>query len=511
MRLSGKIICLTLVCLLFGAMSAMAKGDTLTVAVTQNPKTMDPLTTDAGSCNMIQHMMETLIYMDKNFQIRPLLVEKWEPLPDNKGFTFFLKKGVKFHNGETMTADDVVFTFQRALGPVGGPVRVFSMYTAGVEKVDDYTIILRSKEPMGETFLMSLCHPWAAIVNKKAVEASGKDVGQQPNGTGPFKFKNWIPNERMIMERFDDYHGVKPKIKNLIFRTIVEAATRTIELESGAVDLINDPAPIDIKRIQENPDLEVISVPSSRLFYMSFDVTKKPYDDVRVREALSLATDREGLCKVVFRGYARPARGVTTSAIRYSKYDTTPPFEKNTEKAKKLLAEAGYPNGFKGKIVTSERTDYTGLSTIMQANFKEIGVDMEIMVLEWGAFLEYAWSKDHEPCLNNWWGAPAALDPFFLMHPPFHSSGIGTATNRGFYKDKIVDEALEAGAVLPNGPERAAAYGRAWDRLNATYPWVCLLEAMNMYGQTKGLKGIDHSPSILNYVADAYFEDPKKK
>lgn len=501
-----KVLGISVICLLLGFGQAFAKGDTLTVGVTQTPKTLDPqATSDAGSQNIDMQIYETLVTMDKDNNLVPVLAEKWEALPDKVSYKFYLKKGVKFHNGEPLTADDVVYTFKRALSPAGVAVKALSMYVADVEKVDDYTVIMKASQPMGDTFVVSLCHPWASILNKKAVESAGKDYGQNPVGTGRFVFKNWVIGDRVQLERFDGYHGEKAKLKNLVYRTIVEASSRTIELESGAVDMIMDPAPNDISRIKENAKLEVVSVPSCRLYYIGLDVTQPPYDNLKVREAMNLAVDRAGIVKIVFRGNAEPARGPITSAIKYNKYNETAPIKKDPAKAKELLKEAGFPNGFKGKLLISDRTDYTKIATILQANFKEVGIDMSIEVFEWGTFLDVIRKQGHQPFLNNWWGGAPAMDPFFLMTPPFHSSAIGQ-TNRHYFKDAVVDASLDAGASLPDGPERAAAYQKAWDRINEELPWISMVQPLNLYAQAKGLKGVNHSPSILNYLGNAYFE-----
>ncbi len=504
------MFCLTFVCVLLGASPVPAVGDTLTVGVVQSPKNLDSqASSDAQSHNTASQFTEMLVRATPDGKVRPWLAERWEIAPDKMSTKFFLKKGVKFHNGEIMTADDVVYTFERALGPGGGAIRSLTAHIAGVEKVDDHTVILKSKQPMGDVFVLSLTHPWAGIMNKKAVDKFGKDYGQNPVGTGKFKFKRWLIGDRVELERFEDYHGEPAKFNHLIFRTIVEAASRTIELESGAVDFIQDVAPVDMSRVKGNPKLVATAVPSNRLWHIAMDLNMEPFNNPKVRQAMSMAIKREAICKVAFRGFARPARGMTTSACKYALYDATPPFKEDTAAARKLLAEAGFPNGFKMKLMISDRTDHTSISTILQANLKEIGIDVEIQVYEWGAFLQASTKPGHWPYLNNWWGAAPALDPFFLLQPPFHSAGI-PVTNRAFYVNKELDAMFMKGAAMADGPERAKLYGEIWDLLNRELPWVPLIEQQTVYGQTKELKGIDHGPGIVNYFADAYFVAPKK-
>lgn len=492
-------------CLVLGAAPVLAKGDTLTVGVVQGSKTLDPQGTTAGvSYGVIVHLNETLVTLEKD-KVVPLLAESWKILDDKVSYEFTLKQGVKFHNGETMTADDVVYSFKRALSPAGVAVKSMSMYLADVRKVDGNTVILKSTSPMGEAFLSSLSHPWASILSQKATESSGLDYGQHPIGTGKFKLTHWVPGDRVEMERFEDYHGAKAKVKKLILRGIIESANRTIELESGAVDAIMDVAPVDISRIKANPKLEVASVPSYRSYHMGINVSQPPYDNVKVREAINLALNRSGIIKVVFRGFAESARGPVPSTIAYSSYKDSPDIAYDPAQAKKLLEEAGYPNGFKSALLISDRSDYLGMATVIQNNLKAIGIDMEIKVYESGAFLDIIRVPDHAPFLNNWGGNVPSSDPFFSMNPIFHSKTIGQ-TNRFFFKDARVDELLEKGVQASEGKERAAIYAEVWKILNKELPQVSILAPLNMYGKVKTLKGVEFSPTVINYFGNAYFE-----
>ena len=499
-------LCLSLV--LFCTCPAMAKGDTLTVGLGHSTKTLDPQATpDAGTHNVCTQMYEGLVRIDGKGNIAPVLAEKWEILDGGKTLKFFLKKGVKFHNGEIMTADDVVFTFKRATGPQGGAIKALSMYVdpKGIEKIDDHTVILKLTLPLGNLFMESLQHPWASILSQKAVEKFGKDYGVNPIGTGRFRLASWTFGDKAVFERFDDYHGEPAKIKTLIMRTIVESSSRTIELESGAVDVILDPARVDISRIEANSNLKVIRRPGSRVYYLSFDVTKPPYDNPKVRKAMNMAIDRKGIVKAVFQGYAEVSTGVTSSAVKYNRVKETPAPAVDIAGAKKLLAEAGFPNGFKGTLLLPDLTERVAAGTILQADFRKIGLDMEVQVVEWGAFMEAIRKKGHDPFLSAWWGGEPALDPFFVMGPPFNSAVIGQ-TNRAFLDDKLVDELLAKGATLKDGPERGMVYTQLWDRLNDLLPWLNLAAPVNMYCMTKELEGVNWGSGSINYYGTAYFK-----
>lgn len=483
----------------------IAKGDTLTVALLQTVKTLDPQTTTAGFMYTVMiHISETLFTIEKG-EIIPLLAESWELKDDGVTYIIKLKKGVKFHNGEVMTADDVVYSFERSQSPIALAVKAQSMYLAEVKKLDDHTVMLKTTTPMGEVFLGSLTHPWSTIYNKKATEALGLDYGQHPVGTGKYTLKRMLVGDRVDLERFDGYHGQKAAFKNLIFRTVVESTSRTIELESGAVDVAVDFSPVDMGRITDNPNLEVVQVPSFRHYHIGFDVTKAPYDNQKVREAINIAINRPGIIKVVFRGLAEPARGPMPSGIMFSRYAESPDFVYDPARARELLKEAGFPSGFKAKLIVAERSDYQGVGTVVQNNLKEIGIDASISIVESGSLNDVIVRPKHEPFLYIWGGNVPTADPFFFLTPLFHSKTIGT-TNRYYYNDPALDKLLDKGVSTLDKAERAAVYGRIWAHLNETLPQVSILAPMNLYGKVKNLKGVEFSPTVINYFGNAYFE-----
>ncbi|MDR3043371.1 MAG: ABC transporter substrate-binding protein [Desulfovibrio sp.] len=499
------ISALLILSLVLRATPVSAQGDTLTVGIVLSIKTMDPQNTTAGVMyGVAMHINETLVAVE-NGKIVPLLAESWKMLDDKVTYEFTLKQGVKFHNGDIMTADDVVYSFKRALSPAGAATKAQSMYLAEVGKKDERTIYLKAVAPMGQAFLGNLSHPWASIFSEKYTEAKGLDYGQQPMGTGKFKLKRAVAGDRVELERFDDYHGTKAKVKNLIFRTIVEAASRTIELESGAVDAVTDIAPIDTNRIKDNPKLELIAVPSYRLHHLGFDVTLPPYDNPKVRQAINMAINRPGIVKAVLRGLGESARGVLPSTIDYSSYKDSADLPYNPEKARELLKEAGYPNGFKGVLITSERSDYQNIATVVQNNLQQVGIDMQIKIIESGAYNDFIGRPKHDPFIYNWGGNVPTADPFFYLTPLYHSRNIGQA-NRYYFSNAELDDLLDKGVQAEEGKERAAFYAEAWKLLNRELPQISILSPVNTYGKTKNLKGVAFSPTAINFFGNAYFE-----
>ena len=494
--------------MLMGISLAFAKGDTLVIAVPADAKTLDPhATPESSSHNVNRQIYESLVAYNEKQEIVPLLAERWEVLENGMAHKFFLKKGVKFHNGEELTADDVVFTFKRATSPEGGAVHPFSLYidTPKLQAIDKYTVIVYTKQPMGASFLASMNHPWSSILNKKAVEAAGKDYGMNPVGTGRFKYESWAKGDRITLVRHEDYHGSKAPLKKMVLRVVIESTSRTIELESGAVDLVIDPPAVDIKRIEAGKSTMVKILPGQNLFYLGMDITKAPYSDPLVRQALNYSIDRPGIVAAVFKGYAEPANGPMPSSVKYNKYKETPQIPRDLAKAKALLKEAGYPNGFKGVIIAPDRSELINCATVAQANFREIGVEMEIKIYEWGTFIDVIRQPGHEPFIQFWWGGAPALDPFFFMTPQYHSAATGQ-TNRSFVRDKAIDALLDKGAALPDGQEREAVYHELWDKVLALMPWVYLATARTAFAMVNDLEGINFTPSAVNYYGTAYFK-----
>jgi len=489
---------------------ARAKGDALVVAAFADAKNLDPQTlTDSVSQHINRQIYEPLVSVNAKGELVPRLAESWTVAEDGKTYIFTLKKGVKFHNNEEMTADDVVFTFKRAKSSAGAGTHglSFAIDPDSIKKIDEYTVAIGAFTKMGSVFLMAFNHPWASILSKKAVERYGNDYGMNPVGTGRFKFASWEKGDKVTLERWEGYYGKPATLKRMVFRAVVETVNRTIELESGAVDMALELPEVDLPRLKANKDVAVHAFLGQSVNFLAFDVTAKPYDDWRVREAMNIVVDRPGILKAVFKGYGEIATGPLTSAVKYSKAKLTQDPPRDIAKAKKLLAEAGYPNGFKGKMLTPDRPFITNMLVVLQANFKEIGLDMEIQVYEMGSFYDVIRQQGHQPYAHGWWQGSPAPDPYFFLGPQFHSSMIG-GTNRAFVKDAKVDELLGKGAILNDGPEREAVYHAVWDRINEIRPWIPIVNHLQFYATAKNLKGADFEP-ILGMNTDltqCYFE-----
>lgn len=495
------LIFTALVLVLSLAGSSLAK-DTLIVADQYDPTTLDPIGhNDYPTSRACSHIYDTLIFLNPDGTLRPGLAESWEFLTD-KDYKMILRKGVKFHNGEEMTAADVKFSLERANTPAGSHIHTYSQDLDYVEIVDDYTVIIHLKK-VNYPFFSSLVHSWGNIVCKKAVEAAGDDYGMNPVGTGPFKFKEWAKGDHYTFERFDDYWGNKAKFKTLTVRSIPEPTNRTIELETGAVDIAYPVTTIELARIEENSELELQRKVLPSTTYMGFNVNKAPFNDLRVRQAISLLLDTVNIQRAVFRGVGQTPRSLIPEVTKYSINNELPVHVRDVEAAKKLFAEAGVdPSTIKMVIRSNERKERIDMATIIQAQLAEVGIQSEIMQQEWGAYLNDLQKKTHDVFLLGW--GLSVPDPDYAVAGLLESNA---GTNYTGYSDPKLDEMLAKGRSLPDGEERAKVYRDMQVYINENCPMIYLNNDEAIAGVRKVVKGFEVDPFEVHSFRNVYFEE----
>lgn len=479
--------------------------DTLIVAMGSDAKSFDPQgSRDIFSNQVNRQIYTTLLRMDeaKN-EIAPGLAESYKKI-DNLTYEFKLRKGVKFHNGEVLKASDVKFTLERALTPAGASIGslVGNVDLAGLKTPDDNTVVIKLKKP-NPGFLMVLTMENMGILNEKAVKAAGKDFGQNPVGTGPYKFVSWQRGNKIELTRFDDYFGDKAKIKNVVLRIIPEGTNRVIELESGGVDITLDVTTNDVKRVQENKNLQLFRTIDNSVTYMGFNTSKKPFNDVRVRQAFAYAIDIKAVVEGAWRGVGKPAVGMIAPNLMYSN-PALKMHEYNPAKAKQLLAEAGYPNGFKTESWTNDRKERIDMAQIMQSMLKEVGIEIEIKVFEWGAYFDKTAKGEHTMYQMSW--TVSANDPDQILDPLFHSKNIGAAGNRAYYSNPKLDALMDKGSTMDNGDDKKKIYFEIQDLLMAEMPYMPLLNGEQVIGARANVKGFKASPSATHNLYTVSFQ-----
>ncbi len=468
------------------------RSQTLIVAMSSDAITMDPSAqNDSYSANAMLQMYEGLVSMRTDNKVAPSLAERYEISPDGMEYTFFLKKNVKFHNGEELKAEDVVFSFKRAfVSPA--VAHIFSAIDASTLKaVDDYTVSFRMKTNYSG-ILMALCHPSANIVNKKAVLKFGDNYSKHPVGTGPYKFVSHTKSDKIKFERFENFHGNKPYFKYLEFKIIPEPTNRMIELESGGADIVYDISPNDLDRFQGNDEIKLIRIFDYLTQYMGMNCGKPPLDDIRVRKAVACACDIEQIIKAVWKGLGATATGPYAPSIPYSISKELKPIKRDVEKAKKLLAEAGYADGLKLRISTNERKERVDMAVIMKEQFKEVGIDLSIEVLEWSKYIEML-EKGEQQLFEIGWSSDTP-DPDMVVYPCFHSLSRGPGGNYVFLADAEIDNLIFAGRAVLDGAKRAEIYEKIQRRIMDLCPAIFQYNGEQAVGIRTSLQGLSLSP-----------------
>lgn len=481
---------------------AASTKDTLVVGQGADAKSLDPhATNDQPSSRVMKQIYNTLVNQNEKMELEPGLAESWTQI-DPLTVEFKLRQGVKFHNGEELKASDVKFTILRALESSHIGHIVGAIDGEKVEVVDDYTIRISTKEPFGP-MIAHMAHTATGILNEKAVTEAGDDYGQKPVGTGPFKFVNWVTGDKIELERFDDYYGELPKVKNVTIRNISDNTTRTIELESGGVDIAYDIQPSDVSRVEGNADLTLLRDMNLSTTYIGFNCKKAPYDNVKVRQAINLAVDMEAIVEAVYLGVGMPSKGPLGPNV-WASNQNLQPYGFDVEAAKQLMKEAGYENGFKTTIWTNDNQQRMDIAEIVQNQLKAIGIETEVKVVEWGAYLDGTANGEHDMFILGW--VTVTGDPDYGLYALFHSSQHGAAGNRTFFSNARVDELLNSARVTADPAVREAAYMEAQEIIRDEAPWIFTWTGENLSGTHKSVRGFSQHPAGHHKLEGVYFE-----
>lgn len=458
--------------------------DTLVVAMGADARSLDPhATNDQPSARVMKLVYNRLMYQTEDLKIEKDLVEDYKVVSDTV-FEFKLRPNVKFHNGETLSSNDVKFTFERMIANKA-PAAFLVAALDRVEVIDALNFRMVLKYPFGP-FITHLAHTATSIVNEKAVTAGGADYGRNPVGTGPFKFVEWKAGDSITLAANDAYFLGAPKAKNIRFRFIPEDANRAIALETGEVDIVYDVGPNDYKNLDAIPEINAMRIAGLTTFYMGFNLAKKPFDDVRVRQAINYALDVDTATRVAFEGFAVPAKGPLAPTVQFANTGL-PGYGYDVAKAKQLLADAGYANGFKTSIWTNNNPIRVKFAEIFQEQLRQVGIECAIEIMEFAPYLDRTALGEHDMFMLGWVAVTGDAD--YGMYSLFHSTQFGDAGNRTFYKNPKVDELLDKGRVSVNPEDRRAAYAEAQKLVFEDAPWVFLAFREDLNATRNYVKG----------------------
>jgi peptide/nickel transport system substrate-binding protein len=472
---------------LSSATPVSAQG-TLRVALPSNVNTLDPAKTKIGEEYIINFLVYSgLTELDPSGKAKPDLAESWTASEDQKTWTFKLRHGVKFHDGREFDSGDAKATIARVMDKTtGSTARVNFDIVDSIETPDKYTIVFKLKIPYSG-FADILGDRQTRIVPKDKLDS----IATKPVGTGPFELTEFKPGDRIVLKKNPNYY-VKgtPKLDGIVFRIMPETAARVAALDAGAVDLVWDLPPEIIDQLKNNPKIKIDSVPTSSWDGLIMNASQKPFDDVRVRKAISLVIDKKALVELSLFGHGSPTHTMIPPSSAY--YNKDIPIKTDVAQAKKLLAEAGFPNGFETTLyVPSGRATRERIGVGAAEMLKAINVKVDLQRVPWDKFV-----KDIEGkagfYTDGFYSRPT-LDT--SIYPWYHSTGSWNTTLWN-YKNPEMDKVLDAARAAKTDADRAKYYKQfqqiAVDQPAGVIPYV--LNHTNAY--RTNVKNFKSSPMM---------------
>jgi len=461
------------------ALPAWAAKD-VSIAVASNFTTLDPYdANDTLSQAVAKSFYQGLFGFDKEMKLENVLAESYQASPDGLSYTIKLKNGVNFQDGTPFNAEAVKANLDRASNPDNHLKRYNLFKTiASTEVVDANTVKITLKQPFS-AFINTLASPAAAMISPEALKKYGKDIGFHPVGTGPYEFVTWNQTDFVKVKKFAGYWKAGyPKLDSITWRPVVDNNTRSAMLQTGEANFAF-PIPFEqAKLLEKNSKLDLVTSPSIMQRYISFNVTQKPFDNPKVREAINYAINREALAKVAFAGYATPATGIVPPSIQYSQSYPAP--EYNPAKARELLKEAGYPNGFTTTLWSSHNhSTAQKVLQFTQQQLAQVGIKVELTAMDAGQRAAQVEDKGQKESgvrmFYTGWSASTgeanwALTPLFATQswPP-------TIFNTAFYSNTQVDKDLADALNTTDGEKKAALYKDAQDvsgKISRGHRWL---------------------------------------
>jgi len=479
---------------------------------------LDPANiTDGNSAYVTRCIIETLIdYETETTELIPGLAESWTSDEAGLVWTFKLREGVLFHDGTPFNAVAVKANFDRWMDPENalrfeGDAFEYWGYMfliddksviADVAAVDDTTLQITLSQPFAP-FLSNLAMFPFGISSPDAMAEFGKDYFKNPVGTGPFTFVEWVKDDKIVLAKNAEYWGNEagrePKLDKIIFRAIPDNSARLMELQAGSIDVMLDLNPEDAKIVEEDENLTLALRPSMNVAYLAMNMEKKPFDNVKVRQAINHAIDKEALIEAFYASQAVPAKNPMPPSL-WGYNDDVVAYEYNPEKAKQLLAEAGYPDGFSTKFwVMPVSRPYMPqpkeIGTAIQQQLAAVGIKAEIYTVDWATYLEDGAFLKNELYMIGWTGDNGDPDNFIYALLDSNNTKVGSAGNYANYKSEKVHKLLLDAQKETEEAARADLYKQAQAIIHDDAPWVPLVHSTPAIALKKSVKNFYPHPT----------------
>lgn len=455
--------------------------------------------------NIFDRLVDVEVGTDGNSKIVPSLAESWDISDDGLEYTFHLRQGVKFHNGNDFTAEDVAYTFHRMLTVEGGVNTEFidqikgadellageTDTLEGVEVVDDYTIKVTLKEPFAG-FLASISSPGVSIYDSEATEAAGDQFGMDPAvtvGTGPFEFSSWSFNNQLVLTRNEDYWKGASGLPGVVIKIIPDTETQSMMFESGELDILDlDYAADSVDRFTETYPDQIVQGPRVGIVYFTMNFNKEPFQDARVRKAVQMSIDRQAILDALYGGRGQVEQGIFPHGLIGFNPDQEE-IKYDPEAAKTLLAEAGYADGFDMEIAadSSASDTMTMALEIVSDQLAEVGIRAEIKNYDESTWLETRKSGELGSFMSTWSADYNDPDNFIYT---FFGNEEKTRIRSINYPDTEVMERVAKARTIVNENERLAEYKALEEKIiHEDAAWVPMFSRLHLFAVSKRVQG----------------------
>lgn len=490
---------------------AKAPDNDLVIAIEGSVSSMDPANIpDTSAISATRGVYENLVQFDEDNELVGQLADSWEVSDDSLTYTFHLHEGIKFHDGTDFNSAAVKANYDRVVNKDNN-LRQRRTFIVTNDDDSESPRVESIETPDDHTVVFKLTAVWSPFINKltqfcmispAALEQYGNDIMYHPCGTGPYVFKEWVEGDHTTMTTNPDYWGEKPSVDSITIKEVPEAGSRTAMLQTGEADMVY-PMPADqIEAVKGNDDVSVNTADSNIMRYVTLNMNVPELSDVKVRQAMNYAIDQDAYITLMYSGYGKPATSIVPSII--NGYEEQTPYTYDLDKAKKLMKEAGYEDGFKLTLWGDNSTQEIKGMTFIKQQLEQIGITVDVMPMDPATVNDKIYVPLEDADINmwyvNWSASDLTMDGsvrallYSKMAPP-------ASANTAYYNNADFDKALDDGLHTADLDEQAKVYSTAQKLAWEDCPWLFLGNDQIIYSTKSYLSGVYVAPDgAFNYA-----------
>ncbi|MGM0602683.1 MAG: ABC transporter substrate-binding protein [Bacillota bacterium] len=485
----------------FSAAAAPQSGGTLTVGLDDDPPMLDPhMSTTRVDRQVFMSLYDSLVMLDPELNVKPGLAEDWEISEDGTRYTFYLRDDVVFHDGTEFTAEAVKFNFERMLDPeLGSPRKSDLDLIEEIEVVDKYTISLELSRAY-VPFLSTLTDRAGMMISPAALEEYGENFSSHPVGTGPFKFVEREMQDRIVLEKNENYwqEGL-PYLDEVVYKPFTDGNVRLVNMTSGELDLIDEVPPKDMEKLSEDNSVKVSTVSGVGFQGIWINKAVEPFSSDALTQALNYSINRDAIVNVVFGETAYPGHSPFPPGTSVHD-ESREVVQADTEKAKELLKEGGKADGYEFNMLVSPEPTAKQTAQLIQSMASQVGIKVNIELLEFGTLIDRLMATNYQAILVGWSGR---VDPDGNTYRFFHSEG---SMNQSNYSNPEVDKLLDAARKENDPAKRKELYGQVVEYLDEELPYIFVYHPKELKAHKNRVNGFTPYPDGLMRLHEVWVD-----